>query len=95
MRSTRSRLAAERALLEAARASIRTGDLATATRKLRTHQRDFARGELVEEREVLWIHALKSKGDAVGAQKRAEAFRRRYPHSLFLPAVDSIVPVQP
>jgi cysteine-rich repeat protein len=46
------------------------------------HQRDFARGALTEEREVIAIQAMALAGDRDRAAARAERFRTRYPPQL-------------
>jgi hypothetical protein len=53
------------------------------------HQRRFPDGRLAEERERLRIQALIDSGDRSGARARAEEFRRRYPKSIFLPAIEA------
>jgi hypothetical protein len=56
---------------------------------LARHASGFPRGQLVEEREGMWVKALVLAGRPAAARARAESFRRRFPHSLFLPAVDA------
>ena len=45
-------------------------------------------GQLSEERDSLLVQALVTKGDYDQARERVAAFRRRYPASLFAPAID-------
>jgi TolA-binding protein len=84
-------LAAERSLVEMARAALTRGEPERAVATLRRHARQFPNGELTEEREGLLVQAL------VGAQKydqardRAEQFKKRYPRSLFAPVVDQAI----
>lgn len=78
-------LAAERALLDQARAQLRDGLGGPALATLRAHQRRFPRGQLVEERESLRIRALLYDGQTDRANELLTAFRRRYPHSIFFP----------
>ena len=53
------------------------------------HARQFSRGQLVEERESLWVRAQAKAGDREGAISRGTRFTHRYPHSIFLPAVQA------
>jgi hypothetical protein len=46
-------------------------------------------GQLSEERESLWIHALVTLGRVEEALQRAGAFRERFPDSLLQPSVDA------
>lgn len=84
-------LAAERSLVEMARAALSRGQAERALAALRRHARQFPSGELTEEREGLLVQAL------VGAQKydqaleKADQFKKRYPRSLFTPVVDQAI----
>jgi hypothetical protein len=82
-----SSLAAERRLLDAARAALVGGDTAMGMDKLSRHTRQFPRGALAEEREALAVDALVATGRYQEARRRADAFRARYPGSLFAPSV--------
>jgi hypothetical protein len=82
-----SSLAAERRLLDAARAALVGGDSATGMDKLSRHTRQFPRGALAEEREALAVDALVASRRYDEARRRADAFRARYPGSLFAPSV--------
>jgi hypothetical protein len=86
-----TQLAAERALIETARAALARGDAARALSALDRHAREFANGRLVEEREALAIQALSKTGDMAAAKTRAERFRQRFARSLFLPVVDEAI----
>lgn len=89
--STRSRdehLAAERHLIEMARTALARGRAEGAFATLRRHARQFPQGQLSEERDSLLIQALVANGDVAQARERAEVFHRRYPSSLFAPAID-------
>jgi len=81
-------LAAERALVETARAALARADGPAALAVLARHTREFPNGTFVEEREALAVQALAQTGDVAGAKARGERFRRRYPRSLFLPVVE-------
>ncbi len=84
-----ARLAAERALLQRARAAIAGGAHRRALVALRDHARRHPRGALMEEREVLTIQALALTGRGSEARRRADWFRRAFPRSTLLPAVDA------
>jgi hypothetical protein len=83
--------AAERSLLDQARRALREGEGERALDLVARHAHDFPKGSLVEEREVLRVNALVSVGRLDEARTRVEAFRRRFPASPFLPALDSQV----
>jgi hypothetical protein len=53
------------------------------------HQRRFASGALVEEREALAVRALLAGGRRAEAERRAAAFRARFPKSLFSATLDA------
>jgi len=74
-------LVEESAWLTAARAALRRGALAEATRLLDAHQRRFPDGRLVQEREALRIEALHQAGSDAAAAQRLEDYARRYPES--------------
>ena len=75
------RLSAESALLAAARAQLRAGDARAAEATLARLRARFARGVLVQEREVLAIELLAARGRGAAATRRASAFVRAYPQS--------------
>jgi outer membrane protein assembly factor BamD (BamD/ComL family) len=81
-------LRAERLLLESATAALQRGDAPTALSTLRRHAHLYPHGVLAEEREVLWVKALRAHGDDDGAERRAKDFRRDFPSSLQQGAVD-------
>ena len=76
-------LRSEPELLLAARAVLGS-DPARALRLLGEHEARFARGELVPEREVLAIEALRHLGRGAAAAARLSRFRATYPGSLYL-----------
>lgn len=84
-------LAAERAALEIARTAIARRDSRTALEALERHVREAPHGRLVEERESLFVQALVQAGRGADARERAARFRRRFPESLLLPAVEAAV----
>ena len=82
-------LADERALIEIARTALAKRQTAKALEALQSHADKFATGQLVEERESLWVQALVNAGERAQAKTKADAFRRRFPESMLLPAVDA------
>jgi hypothetical protein len=80
---------AERTLLDRAHRALREGDGSRVLELSGRHEHDFPRGALVEEREVLRVNALVSLGRFDEAKARMNAFRKRFPTSPFLPALDS------
>lgn len=88
-------LASERALLEIARTAVGRGQAGAALDALARHAQQFPRGRLTEEREVLWIQALASSGRMGEARQRAQQFRRTFPRSMAMPAVDAVVGSNP
>ena len=90
-----AQLDAERALLDAARAALVSGDSDTALRALERHTRIYGRPLLGEERDALFVQALVRAGRYDEARARAGAFRRGAPHSLLLPAVDAAISTIP
>ena len=81
-------LARERALLEQARTALSRGQPTVALVALGRHELQFARGQLLEECESLWVQALVAADEPAEARERAERFRARFPRSIFLLAVD-------
>jgi hypothetical protein len=84
-----SSLRDERLLLERATAALVRGDSASALATLREHSRRFPRGGLAEEREVLFIRALRASGDEAAAQQRTERFKGEFPSSLQRGIIDA------
>lgn len=82
----------ERALLDQARRALNEGDGERALLLVETHAKSFPRGALAEERDVLRIQALAAVGQVERARTAVEAFRKKYPASPFLPAVESRLP---
>ena len=72
----------EREIIQAARVAISTSDSRAAIRALKEHKRFYSRGDLAEEREVLWISLLARDAKLARAQKRAARFHTRFPGSL-------------
>jgi hypothetical protein len=82
-------LAAERVLVEQARSALARGQPKNALEVLLRHQHDWPLGQLVEEREALWILALIADGRKEEARGRADLFRERYPKSILLRSINS------
>ncbi|HEX2574075.1 MAG TPA: hypothetical protein VH877_31300 [Polyangia bacterium] len=82
-------LAAERALLDRARTALMQGDMGQTLKLTAHHAHLFPHGQLAEERDSLAIRALAQKGELDTARARALQFRARYPHSIFLPALET------
>jgi hypothetical protein len=80
-------LAAERALLDVARAGLARGAPDEALAAAERHGREYREGVLAEEREALAIKALVALGRRDEARTRAEVFERKYPNALGLRAV--------
>jgi hypothetical protein len=70
----RPRLSDEVRAFELAEASFRRGDIPGAAAALDRYDRDFARGVLAPEAEVLRIELLEAEGHAGAARERARAF---------------------
>ncbi len=86
-----STLAAERSLLDQARQALARGEPAAGFAPLDRHAARFPRGILTEEREALAVRLLAALGRNQAATARAESFHRRYPNSLFTPAVNNAI----
>jgi hypothetical protein len=82
------RLADERKLLDRARSALVRRDAAEALSALRSHDKAFPRGQLVEEREGMRVQALVLGHDFGSARAAGERFRKVYARSVFLPVVD-------
>jgi hypothetical protein len=82
-------LAAERGLVDRARAAVGRSQPAAALEALEQHRQRFPRGRLAEERDSLQVQALIQLGRFDHARARAAEFVRLYPHSLLTPAVEA------
>jgi hypothetical protein len=90
-RSALGQLDSERALLDAAHIAMVAGDSDTALRALERHARKYPHAMLGEERDALFVQALVHAGRYDEARAHADAFHRRTPGSLFMPAVDAAI----
>lgn len=82
-------LAAERMLLDEARAAIANGRSDKALRAIGKHAEAFPHGLLAEEREALAVRALVMAGQPDSARARGDQFRTQYPNSVMRRAVES------
>ena len=87
-----STLQRERELLDIGQAALARGRAAEALAAANEHSREFPRGRLVQEREVLAIQALRLAGRQSEAQARAALFRKSYPNSIYAGAVEAPKP---
>jgi TolA-binding protein len=74
-------LAEELRHVEGASRALRAGDAAGALLRLDEYTKQFPRGRLKLEAEVLTIEALARSGNPTAASTRAKAFLQRYPQS--------------
>lgn len=84
-------LAVERRLLDEARQSLARGEPQAGLGPLNRHAKRFPNGVLAEEREALAVRLFAALGNQSAALARAENFHRRFPNSLFTPAVHNAV----
>ncbi|MEO7111495.1 MAG: outer membrane protein assembly factor BamD, partial [Polyangiaceae bacterium] len=84
----------EQQLIDMARAAVARGAYQAAENSLDEHQRRFPNGTLSEEREFLAVQALAGAGDMSKCRERATRFEKRYPNSIFLPAVEKTSGIQ-
>lgn len=82
-------LVREREVIDAARAALARGRPADALSATARHAERWPRGHLAEEREVIAIQALAGLGRRVEAERRATAFKRAFPSSMLIAAVDA------
>lgn len=82
-------LTAELAALDTARTSLSHSDPTAALAALDSYARNFPRGRLKLEAEVLRIGALAKSGQTETARKRAQAFLRLHPDSVLASRVRS------
>lgn len=88
-------LAAERALLDVARAAFAAGEPDRALTALERHRARYPRGVYREEREALGIQCLAALGRSGEARSKAASFKARYPNSLFLSTVERATGTNP
>lgn len=88
---SRDQLTAERRLLDLARGALEREEPQAALDATSQHERSYPNGALVQEREAMAIRALVLLHRASEARVRAVRFRGRFPQSLLLPTIESIV----
>ena len=88
-------LEAERVVLQLARAHLAAGNGPAALQQIERHERAFPGGTLAEEREALAVKALLLTANHAAARTRAAEFRRHYPRSIYLPAVEQALESMP
>ena len=81
----------EMALLRRAHDALRAGAAAQAWSLTEEHRRQFPRGSLDQEREVIAIEALVALGRRSSAEERAARFRARYPGSSHQQRIDELL----
>jgi hypothetical protein len=86
-----SALSAERSLLDEARALLVQGNASGALERLEASRREFPHATLGEERDALSIEALVGTHRYEEARASADAFRSRYPESLFSRTVEGAI----
>jgi hypothetical protein len=86
-----SQLAAERMLLDEARAGLVQGEPERALDRLELHRKRYPSGMLDEERDAMAVEALVGMKRYEAARSAAQAFRVRTPRSMFLPTVESAI----
>lgn len=79
----------ENALITRAQSALARREAKLAIGALEAHAARFDKGQLSEEREALWVQALAMAGESEAARARAERFKKRYPRSMLMPAVDA------
>lgn len=92
LRSSRSTLGAQVALLDAARAAARTGQASQALALTNRYQRQFPAGELAPDAEVVAIEALAAEGDRATLAGRIARFLARYPSDPHAARVRALAP---
>lgn len=81
-------LVRERELVDAARAALSKGHPDETLRLLREHEQRFGAGQLVEEREALFVVAFARSGKKDAARGRLAAFRKAHPTSPMLSTLE-------
>lgn len=87
--------ARELQVLQPARAAVKRGDFTAALAAISEHRRRFGNGQLVEEREALRVRALAGLNRSAEARRAAEAFRKRFPHSVLQSGMKQLVESPP
>jgi len=77
-------------LIDQARAALRRRLVDEAIAALRRHEQLYPEGQLVEEREVLFIEAELLRGERAAARARIERYRQRFPDGLLRQHVETL-----
>ncbi len=85
---SRGQLADELRLIERARTALGAKDPEAALSAVRDHERHHPAGQLVQERERIYVQALAETGHADEARARRDAFRERFPSGLLRLSVE-------
>ena len=81
----------EARLVETARTALVRGNAADALAALDAHSAKYPAGERAEEREALAVQALVKAGRTDDARSRAERFKKSFPGSIYLGAVNASI----
>ncbi|MDB5216321.1 MAG: hypothetical protein JWO86_4248 [Myxococcaceae bacterium] len=84
----RGDLVRERELLDVARAALARGRTTDAIAAAEEHAAKWPHGYLAEEREVVLVQALVAAGRKPEAEARTSQFRKDFPRSMLVPALD-------
>ncbi len=88
---TSERRIAEHRLLDQARAALTAGRIDEALAYVAEHEREFADGAMVEERELIAVEAHSRAGRSDEARTRGARFLSRWPRSLYAARVRALV----
>jgi len=83
-------LDAEQRIVDVARAALVQQRPDAALEAAAQHRRQFPNGQLAEERDALEVQALWKAGREPDARTKGAAFRKRYPNSIFIAALDAL-----
>ncbi len=86
-RTTPKTLADEMLLMQRITAALKRQDPRSVLALVAEHERDFPRGEFLEERSAAKARGLCLEGTPAAGQRKAERFAKRWPGSIHLPAV--------
>jgi hypothetical protein len=88
---SQNQFAAERRLLDLARGALEREDPAALLAATGQHEKRYPNGILSQEREAMAIRGLMMLGQRREARERATRFGVRFPDSVLLPSIESIV----
>jgi hypothetical protein len=90
-RPSTDQLTRQGAVIERARAALVRDNPEGAIAAVQDYLTHYPDGEQVQEIEVIWIQALVKAGRRAEADQRGVEFRKAYPRSVLLPAVDAVL----